>query len=171
MTLQFAYNGETITLDVQPDGDGWRVRLPDGSEKRMEASRSEDGVLTVRTEGRTFQAAAARIGQAVHVSYDGQAYLFEPPAARRTGSGNHATGTLEAPMPGVVADVLVAVGDKVEAYQPLAVVEAMKVMATVEAPFAGTVVRVGVEKGQRVAQGDLIVEVQAAGDSDGKQLA
>lgn len=166
MRLEYVHGDQPITLDLQPDGDAWRVRLPDGTERRIEASRSSDGLLTIRSEGRVFRA-AARIGAAVHVAYNGRVYVFEPPTAKRA-SGKHSSGALEAPMPGVVADVLVKVGQEVEAYQPLAVVEAMKVMATLEAPFKGTVVKVGVEKGQRVGQGDLIVEVQPAGETDAK---
>ncbi len=54
-------------------------------------------------------------------------------------------------MPSVVVDVRVGVGDRVEADQILAVVEAMKMELAVRAPFAGTVTAVAVRSGQRVA--------------------
>src|SRR5690349_7250195 len=101
MVLQYTHNDQPLTLDVQPDSEGWRLRLPDGTERRIEASRASDGLLTIRSEGRTFRAAAARAGSAVHVSYNGRVYVFEPPTAKRAGA-KHSSGTLEAPMPGVV---------------------------------------------------------------------
>jgi biotin carboxyl carrier protein len=62
-------------------------------------------------------------------------------------------------MVGVVAGVSVAVGDRVAAYQPVAIVEAMKVLATLEAPFAGIVAAVHVKKGDAVEHGAPLVEI------------
>jgi biotin carboxyl carrier protein len=168
MLLQYEHNQQPITLSVEPDGTGWQVHLPDGSEHRIEVDHSEDGIVTVRTGARTFRAATARVGSSVHISYYGRTYDFEPPTTKRPGSAAHASGALEAPMPGVVADVLVQTGEEVEAYQPLAVVEAMKVMATIEAPFKGVVAGVLVKKGQRVAQGELLVQIESIGEEDAK---
>jgi pyruvate carboxylase subunit B len=63
-------------------------------------------------------------------------------------------------MTGSVADVLVKEGDSVQAYQPMAVVEAMKVLATLEAPIAGEVARIHVSKGDRVDHGALLIEIR-----------
>lgn len=54
---------------------------------------------------------------------------------------------------------LIAVGDAVEAGQPLCIVEAMKVFTTVGAPFAGTVKRIFFEDGQDIGFGDPLVEI------------
>jgi len=66
---------------------------------------------------------------------------------------------LTAPMPGTVLRVLVAQGDKVEARQPLVVLEAMKMETPVVAPFAATVRAVHVREGDRVAGGALLLEL------------
>jgi propionyl-CoA carboxylase alpha chain len=68
-------------------------------------------------------------------------------------------GTLCAPMPGMVTEVLVAVGDKVEAGQPLLRLEAMKMQHTVQAPTAGVVNEMSVAKGQQVDAGAPLVTV------------
>jgi propionyl-CoA carboxylase alpha chain len=70
-----------------------------------------------------------------------------------------APGTLIAPMPGMVTEVLVAVGDKVEAGQPLLRLEAMKMQHTVQAPTAGVVQELSVAKGQQVEAGAPLVTV------------
>ena len=57
-------------------------------------------------------------------------------------------GSLVAPLPGVVNEVKVAAGDKVEAGDSLIVIESMKMLHHVEAPAAGAVTDV------RVATGD-----------------
>jgi biotin carboxyl carrier protein len=160
MKLDLLYDNQPLSLTVERDGDAWRVRLPDGSERHISAQRLPDGLLQIQEGNRAFRAAVARLGGETHISYDGQLYVFEPAEAEKgTTLARKATGDLTAPMAGVVADVLVQPGDQVTAYQAVAVVEAMKVMATVEAQFAGRVAEVCVAKGQRVAQGEKLVVV------------
>ena len=159
MKLDLLHDEQPISLAIDRDGEGWRVRLPDGSERAISANRLPDGMTEIRTASCAFRLAVARIDGEVHVSYDGQLYVFEMPANERGASVRKSTGDLTAPMPGVVADVMVQTGDTVAAYQPIAVVEAMKVMATVEAPFQGRVTEVLVGKGQRVAQGEKLAVI------------
>ncbi len=52
-----------------------------------------------------------------------------------------------------------AEGDRVEARQPLAVLEAMKMETPVLCPFDATVGRVRVVEGERVGAGAVLVEL------------
>jgi biotin carboxyl carrier protein len=63
-------------------------------------------------------------------------------------------------MPGTVLKVGVAAGDRVEARDPLLVLEAMKMETPLHAPFDATVRSVHVEEGDRVAGGALLVELE-----------
>ena len=56
-------------------------------------------------------------------------------------------------MPGTVLRVLVAPGDRVEARQPLIVLEAMKMETPLRAPYAGEVAAVHVSEGDTVEAG------------------
>lgn len=178
MKLTFQYGEDQIVLHVEPDGDGWRVRLPDGSEHKIMGTRLADDVLQVSlrppqlslSEGeqgearagitRIFHVPCARTERGIELSWEGETYVFQSATVSPTGADRRAhSGSLAAPMVGVVAEVMVEEGQRVEAYQPLAVVEAMKVMATVEAPFAGTVAKVYVQKGERVTHGAPVVDV------------
>ena len=68
-------------------------------------------------------------------------------------------------MPGVVVRVLVAQGDEVADRQPLAVLEAMKIEHIVESTTEGVVRAVRCEAGQRVAEGDILVEIVSGAES------
>lgn len=161
MQLTYQYGEEQIVLDVEPAESGWRVRLPDGTEHMIFAGRLPGNVLQVRESAKTFEIAFARSSRGLEIAFSGQAYLFTDAAANRLKRSRAASsGTLTAPMVGVVADVLVQVGDTVEAYQPIAVVSAMKVYATVEAPFGGTVKAIHVRKEDRVEHGALLAEIE-----------
>jgi acetyl/propionyl-CoA carboxylase alpha subunit len=64
-----------------------------------------------------------------------------------------------APMPGLIVRVHVAVGDQVQAGQPVAVMEAMKMENELRATAAGTVHKVLVEAGRVVEKGAVLVEL------------
>jgi propionyl-CoA carboxylase alpha chain len=71
-----------------------------------------------------------------------------------------ASGSLLAPMPGTVVDVAVEKGDRVEAGQPVVVLEAMKMQYPVIAPQAGTVTQLDVRTGSQVAAGEVLAVVE-----------
>lgn len=64
------------------------------------------------------------------------------------------------PLAGVVSEVKVAVGDTVDADQPVIVLEAMKMFTTITSPVAGQVKAIDVEAGGSVKQGQLLIEFE-----------
>jgi len=64
------------------------------------------------------------------------------------------------PMPGVITSVLVKDGDTVEAGQPLATVEAMKMENVLRAERRSTVKRIAAEEGASLAVDELIMEFE-----------
>jgi pyruvate carboxylase subunit B len=68
-------------------------------------------------------------------------------------------GHVTTSMPGVIVEVLVAVGDEVAAGDPLLVTEAMKMETEVQAPIAGTVKAVHVTKGDSVNPDEALIEI------------
>jgi pyruvate carboxylase len=72
-------------------------------------------------------------------------------------SGNPAQGC--APMPGMVTEVAVAIGDQVKAGDKLVVLEAMKMLTTVSAGADGVVSEILVAQGERVDSDDLLVRL------------
>ena len=71
-----------------------------------------------------------------------------------------ASGSLLAPMPGTVVSVAVEQGQRVEAGQPVLVLEAMKMQHTVRAPGPGTVTEIDVKPGAQVASGEVLAVVE-----------
>lgn len=103
-----------------------------------------------------------------YMSIDGlpEEVVFEPLNAYvGSGASNKrkqaaAPGDVSTAMPGNIVDVLVNVGDKVKAGQPLLVTEAMKMESEILAPIAGNVKAVHVAKGDRVNPRDVLIEIE-----------
>jgi pyruvate carboxylase len=87
----------------------------------------------------------------------------EAPTAKVERADPNDASHVAAPLTGVVT-LRVQPGDEVQAGQPLAVLEAMKMESTVTAPIGGTVKRVPVPSGTRLEQGDLIAVVAEGED-------
>ena len=78
--------------------------------------------------------------------------------APRKAAGGGGKGAVCAPMPGVILEVSVKVGDTVERGQQIAILDAMKMHNVIGAPRAGTIAEVFVDAGQNVDHGAAIVK-------------
>jgi biotin carboxyl carrier protein len=83
--------------------------------------------------------------------------VLETAAHAAPGDGER---TVVAPMPGTVIRVLVEPGQRVEARDPLVVVEAMKMETPLVSPYDATVKSVHVAEGNRVTAGMVLVELE-----------
>ena len=70
-----------------------------------------------------------------------------------------------------VIELCVAEGDDVEAEDSLVTVESDKASMDVPAPFAGKVKALKVKVGDKISQGDLLAQLEAAGDEGGSDAA
>ena len=77
------------------------------------------------------------------------------PAATSTGKSG-----VKSPLPGVILDIKVNVGDTVKKGQTIIILEAMKMENEIMAPGAGTVDTVQVTKGASVNAGDILLSLK-----------
>lgn len=163
MKTEYTYQvGDAVrTVSVEREGDLYRVTVGDQTyEIRVE--RPEHGRLNLQVGDRRLRAHVAREGVRRYVAMAGQTWVLErpqPQRARRANADAGRSGRVEAAMPGLVLDVLVAVGDGVEPGQPLVLLSAMKMELRMAAPAAGTVTAVHCAAGQVVERGQVLVEV------------
>jgi 3-methylcrotonyl-CoA carboxylase alpha subunit len=78
----------------------------------------------------------------------------------RKGEGRSIPEQVTPPMPAVVVRLLVGEGDHVEKGQSVIVVSAMKMETTLCAPFAGKVKKVNVAVDDKVAPGQILVDIE-----------
>ncbi len=74
---------------------------------------------------------------------------------------------LKAPMPGLVIDVPVQGGQKVEKGQPLVILESMKMQNELRAPFPGKVTSIQIKPGDGVQQKQTLLVVSSSSSGKG----
>jgi len=113
-----------------------------------------DGVM----EGAVFH----RDGTRLLLQYGGSPFVIDDNSRAATARQGEAggDGKLRASMNGRVVAVLVAVGDSVEAGQPMVTLEAMKMEHIHAAPVAGKVTAVHVATGDQVAASRVVAEIE-----------
>uniref|UniRef100_A0A7V4GAI3 Acetyl-CoA carboxylase biotin carboxyl carrier protein subunit n=1 Tax=Desulfobacca acetoxidans TaxID=60893 RepID=A0A7V4GAI3_9BACT len=82
-----------------------------------------------------------------------------PPPSPREGAPGTGAGAVTAPMPGVILEVLVHVGDRVQVGDTVIKLEAMKMENDIKSPVAGTVAEILTTKGANVTVGDVLVMI------------
>ena len=153
--------GHARAVDVTPEDGGWRVTI-DGRAWRTSMLVHEPSAAPPQA-GRSYDVAFEPGGAGawrVHVNGATVPAALRTSAQRlrRQGAADAVDGRVVAPMPGRVVKVLVTPGTRVEARQPVVVVEAMKMENELRAPIAGTVREVRTVEGASVeAQTVLVV--------------
>ena len=171
MQLRVDVNGRPRTVDIERDGDLYRVVI-DGVARLVDAAAVDAATFSLicLADGRSSQevglSPTGLPGEiAVHMPAGVASARVLTGAASRFGRGTgavQAAGTQQvlAPMPGKVVKVLVQAGDEVKARQGLVVVEAMKMENELRSPKDGRVSDVLVAEGASVEAGRLLVVVE-----------
>lgn len=132
--------------DVTVNGTDYKVELADAvPAPAQQAARPAPQTVSTGAPAVTPQAAAPA------------------PQAAQTATASAPKGKGEvvtAPLPGVILDIKVKVGDAVKAGQTVAVLEAMKMENEIESTASGTVTAVNAGKGDSVLEGAAIITIR-----------
>jgi 3-methylcrotonyl-CoA carboxylase alpha subunit len=152
-----------ISPPLDPNG-AWRFEIDDRVVERRVERR--DWGLQVETRDGWVEMRPSVVPGGVRVSGDGRMFEFDAISGLGSGAGS-AYGeqaaqhdVIRAPMPGRIARLLVAPGDRVTANQTLLVLEAMKIEHLVTAPRDGVVESVLYNEGDQVELGAELIELE-----------
>jgi biotin carboxyl carrier protein len=138
-------------------------------------------LYAVTVAGRTYTVRAlARRGSVITFEIEGQEYssvikphtqvasapvtvapiLDERESTTTSSARATAQSEVKAPLPGIISDMKVKVGDTISAGATLLVIEAMKMENPIKAPRDGVIKTVEVKKGQDVQHGALLITLE-----------
>lgn len=150
MRYRFQWGQEIYTISIERHGDGYQAQVG-GDSYELNILDAQPGQLSLLFEGRPVTLYWAEQAGKRWISIDGCTYLLEKPSLRgRRAIPGETAGSLFAPMPSQVRELFVAEGMLVEKGETLMLLEAMKMEIRVQAPRAGRVIRLAVQKGQSV---------------------
>jgi acetyl/propionyl-CoA carboxylase alpha subunit len=127
---------------------------------RFALEEPETGVFVLRRGARAVTFHLARAADAIHLFWDGVVYTLVEEREGARPARRQESGALEAPMPGRVAALNVAPGERVRRGDELLVVEAMKMENALRAPRDGVVRAVHVAPGDMVAPGRSLLDLE-----------
>jgi len=156
--LKWKYGMEEVPADV-------KAKTMAEVEKEEELVRKAlSGELTSKGKGN---------GRELEVTVDGETFTVEindpnGPATpqfkgrkkKEASVDEFATGSVVAPIPGMIVECKVKVGDEVKIGDTLVVLEAMKMMNNLDAKAEGTVKEIKCESGDSVAKGDMLLVIE-----------
>jgi biotin carboxyl carrier protein len=128
----------------------------------------EFGQVSLFCEGKSYALSLEGSEERVSVTLAGNFYEIELENERERAAhaaeraGGKGGGIVNAIMPGVVVELLVKKGDRVEKGQPLLILSAMKMQNEIAAPQAGVVKELHVAAGQAVAAGAKLATLELA---------
>jgi biotin carboxyl carrier protein len=161
--IQVDLNGETAELEVLRQGDHLRVTR-DGQTTELRILQADGNTFVLEVERpdgsrQCIRAAAHMDGDKRQLWVNGRSFTYERLRQRPAGSST-SDGSLAASIPAVVSEILVAVGDQVQTGDKLILLESMKMVIPIQAPYDGTVTAVNCQAGQSVPAGIPLVELE-----------
>ncbi|MEK6245428.1 MAG: acetyl/propionyl/methylcrotonyl-CoA carboxylase subunit alpha [Pseudomonadota bacterium] len=156
--LVFAGADRTYRVQIHFTPEGHRLSM-DGREHKL-AGSEEDGILHVTLGGSTFRVRAVRDGADWHLFRDGTHRVLTLQSAQASPEPGTVAGSLAAPMPGKILQVLVQAGAEVAKGAPLVILEAMKMEHTIAAPHDGRVVEIHFKAGEQVNEGVELLRLE-----------
>ncbi len=159
-------DGEEREFAFERHGD--RLVCKSGERQyEVDLSLVGDGAMfSLLVDGKSYDVQAHLEREQVTLQMVGERFVVhvederERAAHAATGHKQGGKRELRAAMPGIVVDVKVKEGDVVEEAQTLVVLEAMKMQNPLAAEAAGKVTRVLCKKGEAVASGALLLELE-----------
>jgi len=118
--------------------------------------------VRVDVNGKTFAVGVEAVSLAVPASPLEKAPTAAPVAITPASTGAQyapGSGTVAAPLPGVIKSISVRPGQQVAADDELLVIEAMKMDNVIRAPGAGAISTIHVTEGRQVAYGEPLLEI------------
>ncbi len=162
-------NGKAFNIEpgeMEPDKDQWLVN---GNPLMWDVSSLGDGNYHILYHNKGFQAEVVKIdreSKTLDLKINGRKYsvqlrdkfdlLLEKMGLNNTVANK--VNVIKAPMPGLIIDLRVKVGDFVNTGDPMLVLEAMKMENIIKAPGDGMVKQVKIKKGDSVEKNQVLIE-------------
>lgn len=146
--LKLDISGKEYTVGIEEFGSSHAVITVDGKKYNvgLKDLGEELKIETVQRSGSSVPSAAAV-----------KQVQSAPSSSGSSGSGSH---EVLAPLPGLILNVLVKVGDSVKAGQKIMIMEAMKMENDINSTRDGKIKAINVHNGDNISEGDILAVIE-----------
>ena len=141
-------------LEFEINKNSYKVKIKEFS--------AEQAVLSVNDREYTVALKDLGIEEAVHK----KPARKKRPRPRKSGEGNYKRPSsvlenqIKSPLPGMILEINVEVGEEVEAGQDVLILEAMKMENDVQSNTSGVVQEINVNEGDSVEEGQILITLE-----------
>lgn len=140
----FKINGNEYHVSIENVGDNTAEVMVNGAAYNVE----------FEGEGKPRQE------KLTQVAPDRNAAPAERPQVSRPAVASAPASGIKSPLPGVILDIRINVGDTIDSGQTLMVLEAMKMENNIDSDRSGVVKSINVSKGDSVLEGDILLTIE-----------
>jgi glutaconyl-CoA/methylmalonyl-CoA decarboxylase subunit gamma len=135
-----------------------------GNQYDVEIKSVDDNVAEVEVNGFTYSVQTEKALQPVSKTPKLVVSEVIPstditPSEQKTSAPSKGGGSIKSPLPGVILDVFVNVGDVVKVGDKICCLEAMKMENIINSDKEGTILSLNISKGKTLMEGDTMVEI------------
>lgn len=164
MKFKVRLGSEEKEIEVIKQGDRLLVSYDDRTtEARLVHVEGPHFVLEVQDPSglrKQIRAAGVREGDKRQLWANGRLVNYERLREGAPDQGAGAEASLSTSIPAVVSEILVAVGDAVKTGEKLILLESMKMVLPIQAPYNGTVTAINCQPGEAVQPGLQLIELE-----------
>ncbi|HFC12214.1 MAG TPA: acetyl-CoA carboxylase biotin carboxyl carrier protein subunit [Anaerolineae bacterium] len=157
MKINIEIAGIEYEIEATRRGERLLVELA-GKQYDLAVTQGQDGVLRMQNGQRQVQIVGAKQGIQRQVAVNGRTFRYTRVSDNPSGEDS-AESSLSATIPAVVAEILVSIGDIVEAGDKLILLESMKMIIPIQAATAGTVSELLCSVGDSVQAGVPLITI------------
>jgi biotin carboxyl carrier protein len=128
-----------------------------GKEYEVAVNKMEDTLAEVEVNGTSYKVELEKKEEEAAPKIQRPIASASAERSRPAGAG---AGSVKSPLPGIIVDVRVKVGDEVKKGQTVVMIEAMKMENAIQAPLDGKITAVKVAKGDSVLEGVELVVIE-----------
>ena len=132
----------------------------DGKEYTVEIGNIVDNIAQVIVNGEDFNVEIEAEPEPEKKTVLNKPVANEPEEESQSATNANTDHAVKAPLPGVITDILVHVGDEVKAGDTVVVLEAMKMANNIEAEKDGKVTAICIKQGESVMEDTPLVVIE-----------
>ena len=159
MKLKFNLNDTEQELDATRTGETAVIEF-NGQRHELKVISNDENGLVLLQNGRFLRVVGQKNGDKRQVWINGRLFSYSRVNESTAADSSGDAGSLSATIPAVVSEILVNVGDEVEAGDKLILLESMKMIIPIQAPSDGIVTAVHCAAGDSVQPNVPLVIVE-----------